>query len=92
MADKAKSTDHIIHGSVPKDEWEKFIKTHFKPGKAAASPAAGRAPTMGGICGSLGCPSTHPTSGTVLTGCTITTEHDGSTTITCHYAPPTARI
>lgn len=88
MADEAKSTDHVIHGSVPKDEWEKFIKTHFKPGKPTAAPR--RAPTMSGICGSLGCPSTHPRSGTPLTGCTITTEHDGSTTIHCHYAPVAA--
>jgi hypothetical protein len=90
MADQAKSNDHIVHGSFPKEEWEKFIKTHFKPGKPAAAPS--RAPTMSGVCGSLGCPSTHPHTGTVLTGCTITTEHDGSTTIHCHYAPPVAKL
>jgi hypothetical protein len=86
MANETKSNDHIVHGSVPKDEWEKFLKTHFKPGKSAASPAVARSPTMGGICGGLGCPSTHPISGTPLTGCTVSTEHDGSTTIHCHYA------
>jgi hypothetical protein len=84
MADQAKSNDHTVHGSFPKVEWEKFVKTHFKPAEPAA---ARRSPTVGGVCGDLGCPSTHPISGTRLTGCTITTEHDGSVTIYCHYEP-----
>ncbi len=98
MADQPKSSDHIIRGSVPPEEWEKFLKKHFVPtGKGthtdggAASPKASRSPTMGSICGGLGCPSTHPISGTKLTGCSIVTEHDGSTTIHCHYEAIAAR-
>jgi hypothetical protein len=90
MADEKKPLTHTVHGSVPADEWDRFIKANFKPGKETAR--AARSPTMGGVCGGLGCPSTHPISGTVLTGCTISVEHDGSTTIHCHYAPIEARL
>jgi hypothetical protein len=80
MADQTKENDHVIHGSVPADEWAKFIKTHFVAGKKAAE-----ARSAGDICGSIGCPSKHPISGSKLNGCTVKTESDGSTTIYCHY-------
>jgi hypothetical protein len=86
MADKEKYAEHIIHGSVPADEWEKFIKKHFVPGKPAASAHEYRSPTMGSICGSLGCPSTY--HGLPLHSCSIDTENDGSTTIHCRYGQP----
>ena len=34
---REKHLEHTIHGSVPKDEWEKFLKTHFKPGNKQQS-------------------------------------------------------
>jgi hypothetical protein len=84
MADK-KETVHTIHGYIPKEAWAEFIKHHFVTGKAAEEQIR-RARTAGDICGSLGCPSTHPHGGGQLSGCTIKTEKDGSTTIYCHYA------
>jgi|HubBroStandDraft_6_1064221.scaffolds.fasta_scaffold1992351_1 hypothetical protein len=92
MADEAKRLEHTIHGSVPKDEWEKFLKTHFKPGKQAADPLLSRSGHGGSeSCAALGCPSTHPISGTALTGCSTVVERDGSTTIHCHYQPVASR-
>ena len=92
MADEAKRLEHTIHGSVPKDEWEKFFKTHFKPGKQAADPLLSRSGRGGSeSCAALGCPSTHPISGTALTGCSTVVERDGSTTIHCHYQPVASR-
>jgi len=85
MADEKKFIEHTIHGSVPPDEWAKFIKTHFVPGgKPAAAPSEYRSPTMNSICGGLGCPGTF--HGGKLSSCSIVTESDGSTTIHCHYA------
>jgi len=84
MADEPKYIEHTIHGSVPADEWEKFIKKHFVPGKGAATPKAGRSPPVGSVCGALGCPSTF--HGNTLHSCSIETEADGSTTIHCRYA------
>jgi hypothetical protein len=89
MADEKKHLEHIIHGSVPKDEWEKFLKTHFKPGKKTVEPLLSRGSGGGGSesCTALGCPSTHPISGTALTGCSTVVERDGSTTVHCYYQP-----
>ena len=88
MAD-TKETVHTIRGFIPKEAWAEFIKKHFVTGTAEEQ--ARRAQGAGTICASLGCPSRHPISGTGLTGCTVTTEKDGSTTIHCHYEPVAAR-
>jgi hypothetical protein len=97
-ADKSKYTEHTIEGSVPKDEWEKFLKKHFVPGKKAApsgevaSPSLSRGPALpGSICGWLGCPNTHPISHGPLQGCSIDTEDDGSITIHCYYLLASSR-
>ncbi|MEI9979617.1 MAG: hypothetical protein WDN23_11575 [Edaphobacter sp.] len=89
MADEAKRLEHIVHGHVPADEWEKFLKTHFKPGKAPATPQGKLAPAMmnSGICTWFGCPASHPISGTALNGCSAVAESDGSLTIHCYYEP-----
>jgi len=83
MADEAKYIEHTITGSVPHEEWAKFLKQHFVPGGKAAPAKQAIANTMGGICGGLGCPATfhgHP-----LHSCSVDTEADGSTTIHCRY-------
>ena len=88
MAD-TKGPIHTIRGYIPKEAWAEFIRKHFVTG--AAEERARRGGSAGDICTSLGCPSSHPISGTALTGCTVTTEKDGSTTIYCHYEAVQAR-
>jgi hypothetical protein len=80
---------HTIRGYIPKEAWAEFIKQHFVKGEAVEHLQSGRG--GGETCASLGCPSTHPISGTALTGCSIVTERDGSTTIHCYYQPVAAR-
>ena len=83
MADETKYTEHIVHGSVPPDEWEKFLKTHFKPGKpAAASPKQEISPGNL-ICGWLGCPSTN--NGLPLHDCLVSVDRYGQVGIRCRY-------
>jgi hypothetical protein len=89
MAD-TKENVHTIHGYIPKAAWADFIKNHFVTGEAAER--ARSELDAGGICASLGCPRTHPISGTALNGCRVVTEKDGSTTIYCTYEPIAARL
>ena len=93
MANENKPLEHIIHGSFPADEWEKFLKAHFKPGKPATVPqiSRGGGGSGGETCTSLGCPSTHPISGDPLTGCSTVIERDGSVSIHCYYGTTTRR-
>jgi hypothetical protein len=87
MAD-TKEPVHTIRGYIPKEAWAEFIGKHFVTGKAEEH---ARAQGAGEICASLGCPRTHPISGTALNGCRVVTERDGSTTIYCTYEPIAAR-
>jgi hypothetical protein len=81
MADEKKYTEHIVRGSVPRDEWRKFLKQHFAPSPVGGG---GGRPTGGGTidesasdtCGSLGCTLHH---------CSVDVEADGSATIHCYY-------
>jgi hypothetical protein len=93
MADNTKNNEHVVKGSVPRSEWEKFLRAHFKPSDPAVPRPAVTADLElgGGICSWLGCPVNHPISGTPLKGCTATIEHDGSLTIYCHYEAISAR-
>ena len=86
MADQTKHNEHVVRGSIPKDEWEKFLKAHFKPSEPAVAPARSRAAALGTtICGWLGCPGTHPISGTALKGCRVVTDSHGGVEIHCDY-------
>ncbi len=88
MADEKKYTEHIVRGSVPRDEWRKFLKQHFAPSPVGGG---GGRPSGGGtidesasdICGSLGCPATY--GGGTLHHCSVDVEADGSATIHCYY-------
>ena len=88
MADKEKYTEHTIHGSVPPDEWEKFLKRHFAPsstgGAKSSSERAAARTSASDICASIGCPTKF--GGGSLHHCSVDVESDGSTTIHCHYA------
>jgi hypothetical protein len=88
MADTKENT-HTIRGYIPKKAWAEFIKQNFVTGSAAEH---AQREAAGDICAILGCPRTHPISGTALNGCSVTTERDGSTTIYCHYEPVAARL
>ena len=88
MAD-TNETVHTIRGYIPKEAWAEFIKKHFVTGTAQERLQRGGG--GGETCTSMGCPSTHPISGTALTGCSVVTERDGSTTIHCYYEPVATR-
>jgi hypothetical protein len=86
MAEEDEQSEYLIHGELPVKEWQEFIKTHLRTGKgASARISTGRPGEQPKTCTALGCPSTHPISGTALTGCRVVTESDGSTTIKCTY-------
>jgi hypothetical protein len=83
MAEEKKHIEHLIHGSVPREEWRKFIKQHFTPvtGGVKSSGENAAASNASDICASLGCPSSF--HGGTLHHCSVDVEADGSTTI--HY-------
>jgi hypothetical protein len=87
MADEKKFAEHVIHGTIPPEEWKKFFKQHFVPsptggGAGQSSEAAAKAT---GSCEDYGCPKTHPISGGALTGCRVEISGGRVTTVYCHY-------
>jgi hypothetical protein len=73
----------------PKTNGKNSSKPTSNPGKKTVEPLLSRGSGGGGSesCTALGCPSTHPISGTALTGCSTVVERDGSTTVHCYYQP-----
>lgn len=86
MSEQPKHLEHVIHGTIPHDEWMKFFKGHFKPSPAGKGPEqVAEAAKTTGSCQEYGCPGKHPISGTALTGCTVEISHGRVVTVYCHY-------
>jgi hypothetical protein len=83
MVDDENYTEHKIQGRVSPEEWEKFLKQHFKPAGQGQAPVAPTDHSASGICAGLGCPRTF--GGGNLHHCSVDVEHDGSATIHCYY-------
>ena len=76
---------HVIHGTIPPDEWKQFFKKHFVPGPPgeASGPFQDEAAKTTGSCEDYGCPHTH--GGGAITGCEVTITRGRVVSVMCHY-------
>ncbi len=87
MSEDSKHHQHIIHGTIPPEEWKKFFKEHFVPSPGGAETGESTEPRAKttGSCEEYGCPKTHPISGGPLTGCNVEISGGRVVTVYCHY-------
>ena len=87
MSDETKGPVHVIHGTIPPEEWMKFFKQHFKPAPAGkeGEHAIPEAAKTTGSCEEYGCPSSHPISGTKLQSCEVQIVGRKVVSVNCHY-------
>ncbi len=86
MSEKQQRPEHVIHGTVPHEEWMKFFKKHFVPSPKGGEPSEAERAKNTGSCEDYGCPHTHPISGTAITGCTVEITNGRVVSVYCHYA------